>query len=507
MKTTTILFSIALAFETIYSKAIDNISKQSNVSKVEDPFEIVKSKNFIYKFHCSEEKNVCDGFKNDIDYAFNAISKTFEIYKPVSLEVFVDDLTLKHGLGGTLAAVTDTNCVALKTTNKKSSAPYLYPQALVKQLKLNKKPKYKENDFTLLINNCNSLPQYKDNEIRSIIIHEMLHGLGFISAPSVKKLNAETDTDELYFDENDQYGFVTGLVPSFSKKLMNINDITEYMNQLENSKVSKFMPLYVFDKYIVSLKTGEYIFKDMPFYYKEINRKCFPKGSLSIKDLTDEYIFNCIKNISPETQNITSRIIRDNYFNYGTLGIKTYDGKTITLQTLNGSYNQGNSVSHTNNPLKVEYYSRLNKYGYGSDQANELFDLSTGSYKKEYILKYYDENYILYYSDEDDFTVEEMIQLLPNNKKHPLIGNGIVKIMKTIGWTGKGEKRNRKVHYLDETINIPESGTFKYMSMKPVELSNNNKNTLNETEIETTGAQTEEKSTLSKRTFQQLIHL
>jgi len=81
MKTTSIVLSVAFAFQTIYSRAVDNsyyaASNQLNVSKVDDPIEIVESEHFVYKLHCSEEKQYCDGIKNDLEYAFNTISNTF----------------------------------------------------------------------------------------------------------------------------------------------------------------------------------------------------------------------------------------------------------------------------------------------------------------------------------------------------------------------------------------------------------------------------------------------
>ncbi len=84
MKTTAILLSLALAFKTINSKAIDNISKaiadQLNIPEDYDSVEIVKTDNFIYKFHCSEEEKFCNKIKSDLDFAFNTISNTFGKY-------------------------------------------------------------------------------------------------------------------------------------------------------------------------------------------------------------------------------------------------------------------------------------------------------------------------------------------------------------------------------------------------------------------------------------------
>jgi len=469
MKTFIILLPILLAFKTVYSKAIDN------------SYERIKLNNFSYKFHCSEEKKLCDSYKNNIKFACNTISKTFEIYKPISFEVFVDDLS-KYGLQ-VLASVMDVNYVPLRTSNGKSIPSYIFPQALVKQIKINKQPQYKENDFTMLINNCNSLPKFKNNEIRTLIIHEILHGLGFITSPKVTKLTDNIDEvgeSEITFNKNDNYAFNTRMIPSFSKNIMEITKTSEYLDQLGRAKVTSFLPYSIFDKYLVSLKTGEKIFKDIPFYYEEANKVCFPKGSLTLQmmEVNDYYLNKCVKKVSSETQKIVNRIIKDYYFDINTLGIKTYDGEVVPLQTLIGKYLYASSVHHMNSRLNNEYFKRIKEHGYDSDSVKAMLDPNTGRFKKEYILKYYDENYVLYMSDEDDLTVEQMIDELPNNKKHPLIGNGIVKIMITLGWTQKGGKRNNHSHYLDETIKIPDSRTFEVYYKKKYDIEQSNGDTI-----------------------------
>jgi len=80
MKTTSIFFSFALAFKTIYSKALNsnntitseplNIPEQLNIQE-ED-----KNKDFIYDFHCSEDSD-CENIKNDLNFALEKLSNTF----------------------------------------------------------------------------------------------------------------------------------------------------------------------------------------------------------------------------------------------------------------------------------------------------------------------------------------------------------------------------------------------------------------------------------------------
>ena len=78
MKITSILFSLSLAFQSIYSKAIDNkiFLEQLAVPEEDSSFKLVENENFIYKFHCSEESK-CDQIQSDLDFALNKVSNAF----------------------------------------------------------------------------------------------------------------------------------------------------------------------------------------------------------------------------------------------------------------------------------------------------------------------------------------------------------------------------------------------------------------------------------------------
>jgi len=412
MKVSSILLSLALAFKAVNSKAInDKITfEQINVVEEDSSFELVESDNFIYKFHCSEEPEYCNKLKDDLDFAFNSLSNAFEFYQPIVFEVFVDDLIKKYKLNA-LAAVTDPNYVPLKTSRNRSSTSYIYPQALVKQLKLNKQPKYKKNDFIMFINNCNSIPKSKDNEIRSIMLHEIFHGLGFMSLADVYELtdndvfNIDAPDQQLRFNETAKYAIFPYMAPLYSEKLLEITDEEEYINQLTNTEASSFLPLSIFDKNIASLKTGKKIFADLKSYHKEVNEKCLPKdGShLILKDIHDKFSKNCFESLSSKTQETITSIIRDNYFSCHTLGILTKDGDMVPLQTMDKTYFSGSSISHINDPLYDEIYAAIRE-----NRTESIMDLyENDKLKIEAAKKYYDENFILYFSDDDDLTVEQ----------------------------------------------------------------------------------------------------
>jgi len=490
MKVSTLLISAALAFKAIYSKAIDEtdsvIAEQIDVVKGDDSVDVINSNNFIYKFHCSDEEDYCKKVKNNLDFAFNTLSNTFEIYEPIVLEVYVDDITLnysQYGLAAAmLAAVIDPNFVPLKTSKKSSSIPYLYPQALVKQLKLNKEPDYKKNDFVLVINNCNSIPEFRNNEIRSILIHEILHGLGFLSSTKVINLD-NVNNPTVNFDNNSTYAFLPYVTPFYNEKMLEINDVQEYSSELLNTELSKFTPFSSFDKYIVSIETGKKIFEGLKSYYEELNKNCLPTDGapFTYQNFTTIFIKECFgNNLSSKTQEKIADVI-ENYFKFNSLGFLTKDGEIIPLQTFNGMYTSASSVSHPTNPV----YNLINEKKDDPDfSVEDIMNVNNGIFNLDVILENYDENFILYYADQDNFTVEEMMELLPNNKKHPLIGDGIVKVMQTLGWTTKGEKRSKSVYYVDESIEIPEAGNFEFQIKKMYELLGPLQLTPSEPEVE-----------------------
>ena len=338
----------------------------------------------------------------------------------------------------------------------------------------------------MIINN----KKVQNNEIRSILIHEMLHGLGFMSTVSIKKLtnnyvfSITNPTEELHFNETEKYVFLPNIFPLYSEKLIEITDEEEYIDQLYNTEFSKFLPFTVFDKNLVSLKSSEKIFGKLKTFYKEANKKCLPKdGSpLLMKDSNNKYVSDCFDNLSSKTQKIITDTIKERFFEFQSLGILTKDGDTIPLQTFNGTFAPGSSISHPVNPLYDEAVIALSENR--TDFVNAVYNGTSHKFYKEAVSKYYDDNYILYYADNDDLTVEEMLELLPNNKKHPLIGNGIVKVLETLGWTEKGKRRSNKTYYLDESINIPEAKNFEFIIKKIYEFSYHDTfSTIIETEI------------------------
>jgi len=377
----------------------------------------------------------------------------------VVFETYVEDF----GLIGVLASVTDMNFIPLKSSN--DSATYLYPQSLSKQLNLNGKPDYKKNDFLMLINSIYF--QDGNRDLRKILIHELLHGLGFGSGITMSKMSDEDTSEEeensIISNDGSDYAFIPSSSIAFydEKKLVEIKDKNEFLIQYYNTEITEFLPYEIFDKYLVSMKSGEKLLSDIEFYSKELNQKCLPKdGSpLLIKDSTNKFMKDCFDQLSPETQETVKQIINDYFFKAHSLGFQTDNGDIVQLQTFDDNFYSTSSISHPNDVFE-EWLQQTLKEDQDSFIANYM-DLNTHKFKMEKISSHYDENYILY-SENNDTPMEDMLKYFPNNKNHPLIGDGIVNVLKTLGWTEKGGKKGKEIYDVDETVQVPESKKFEY---------------------------------------------
>jgi len=336
----------------------------------------------------------------------------------------------------------------------------------------------------MVINNWNSFPQLKNNELRSLLLHELMHGLGFISNLSLLKLDNDTTdvdvekyiADPMIYEEGDVYAIFTNPILNFSDHLKDINDITEYIDQLKQTEITQFYPLSIFDKNFVSLETGERLFDRLPFFYEEINQKCLPNDGTSMlyTKLTNKFGKDCIEKLGKETQDGVTSIAKNYFFKANTIGILTTDGEIVPIQTVDGVFFPGSSINHPRSTYVEKFYFDLYKQNY-TEEVVATFDMEEVAkgllaLNKETIAKYYDGNFMLYMSDIDNLTVEEMLETVAKDNKYGLIGDGIFKVMTTLGWTEKGEPRIEEVFTVDESLYIPEAKAFENLMMRKFDL-------------------------------------
>ncbi|ORX78625.1 hypothetical protein BCR32DRAFT_269958 [Anaeromyces robustus] len=468
------LYIIFVLFKFVCTVIITN----SNSTKFQSSYnEVIETKNFKYNFHCIDNfNNACNIIKNDFIYSFEVLSNTLEFYQQIVFEVYVDDFS-KYGLEHFIGQAVDINYIPLKKLNNKEwSQTYVYTQALAKQLNIKNKPVYKKNDFIMIFNNLKSNPQalkiFNRKKYSRIIIHEIIHAFGFTNNEILHELK---NTDEplslllspIIYDEEkqaaDSVKFVPKIILSFPWELLKqSNNINEYIQNLSNSKFLMFSPLSIFTKNIVDINTKEYLFKNLSLLHKEFN--CFDNdndndnNNILMNNLIEKKYFQCYEQLSEKTKKLVTKIAKDYFLKEKSIGFLINENHVIPLQTFNEIFYPGSSVIH------IDF-----------EKNNEIPDDDDTSFllNKDNIKYYYKEDTLLYYTQSDNVTNEEFLEIVGKNNKYGLIGPGIIEILKTMGWTEKGESRSSyDIYYVDNDYIFPEQNTFKYITIKYNKLFN-----------------------------------
>ncbi|ORX80104.1 hypothetical protein BCR32DRAFT_327831 [Anaeromyces robustus] len=449
MKVLNILYSAALAIKAVSSWVINKSFDEESIMKIENNLETIEindNENFIYKIHCFKNNmKECNIIKNNLSNTLDILSNTLEFYQPIVFEAYIDDFTLYDmtGLGGGITF--DINSIPLRLTNNTSSPPYVFPQALAKQLNLNKQPKFKKNDFILLISTrvCSS-------DLSRILLHEIFHGLGFQTQFSLIYENEESNNNllipvSLYNSNND---------------LKNKKSKEELDEAYENINISGFSPMTIFEKHIVDINTKKPIYENLTFLYKIFNQ-CL-KDKVKLKDLDYDTYLKCYKTTMNHTLvNEVLNISKNYLLKSQSIGFLTNEDDTILLKTFDNSFDEGSSVCHTDT---------IKNYNDPEEVENNIGE--------ENISKYFDENFIMYYKQFDDLPMETIIKSIINDENHNnVIGKGILDILKTLGWIEKGKERDvNNIYYLAEDIDLPEENEFEeyYMNVKVFNQIENN---------------------------------
>jgi len=484
MKFSNILLSVALTFSVAYSKSLNYDIIKRNASN--GTTEHIEYKNFSYNFNCLEDNDgACDNMKRALNKVIDILGSTFEIYKPIVFDAYVVDLD-KYGMKGVGGMDIDNKNVALKTSE--NEPPYVYPQALVKQLNLNKEIEFKENDFNILLNNKN----YREDILLRLITHEIIHGLGFIEFHKIDYVSDDENMENIglknfVFNEKSDLNDAKILPrPIIKYDLEQINQSKTCGDVLKGSVIG-FTPLSIFEKYIVDINSKEKVLEGLNNLYQEFN------NCLKDKKLSNDKK-KCYESVSPNSKKLMSEIPTKYYMKKDSIGFLTNDNTVVVpLQTFESEYGSGSSVCHSridyeafmdaydkyeNNikkDLKGEFnekYKSLNCNNSVSEACNQLnemlpsLDEEINNYAKteeakdlyweKNISKYLDENFLMNFVTLQHFTSDYLLSTVGKNNRHGIIGNGIVDIFKTIGWTEKGQLKSDAIYYVVDDIDFPK---------------------------------------------------
>jgi len=275
-----------------------------------------------------------------------------------------------------------------------------------------------------------------DNQyFAGMLAHEILHGMGiyYLIQP------------------------LSNMIPDFGIKpdvVLPPMDINEYEGDggvlLD---VKTFLPPSIYEKNFVDLKkmvemngvlTENYYFFDENYYgaFRDFPLNFVVHRPLEDDEELDRQQFNRV------LSNWRGYPIAENFYQAGStansVGFLTKEGEIIKLQTYDNEYS--NDLFHISTPYDCESHNKCS--------IEDTTDHHLLKYGPDFVMlsKYYLMG----------LTAEEKIELIAPNNTYGLLGDNIVHMLTTMGWTEKGHEPNNKLYYviLQEelsNLNIEES--------------------------------------------------
>ncbi|ORX42151.1 hypothetical protein BCR36DRAFT_338006 [Piromyces finnis] len=376
--------------------------KKFEVDATEDLFKINKGKYsksiindpFNLNVHCYSTED-CENYPARIQEGAYFIAQTFEFYQTVNVNVtifpFCRYMQNESGCESVMGITYPPTFISLSET--KDSEPFLYPQALVKQLDVDSDISYDPIDFLIYLNSSYKPIESQDNRAL-IAAHEILHGLGFFH--QINPISVYLNNYQNYFNND------FALPP------------IRYEETENTIAYNGWTPFSIFDKYIVnSSKPDEYLYGKLEKYKThEVNFE------ISIKrPTTQQYnkFMSTFKALENDVEANAGGIEVANLFStLNAVGFRTKDGKVVELQTFDGRYESASSISHINVPFKCK--------------SSSTCTVTNASIN---------ENYLMYFTVISKASTSRLVNAFKESK-HELVGSDIVRIMCTLGWNEKG---------------------------------------------------------------------
>jgi len=352
----------------------------------EDPFNL--------NVHCYSERD-CGDYPTKVQEGAYYISQALEFYNQVFVNVtifpfcnFIDD---KNNCKSIMGITYPPTFVALKEAA--DGEPYLYPQALVKQLEVDTNIDFEPIDFQIYLNSDYHPDPSQDNR-DLIAAHEIIHGLGFFH---------QINPVSVYINNYKNYFRNDFALPPIS-----------YFETDDKIIFEGWTPFSIFDKYIVSTANpSDYLHRKLIKYTDhDIKVQVSTRRPTNAQYNAFKSAFQALENDKEANEGGVE--VAKLFSTLNAVGFHTKDGKVVELQTFDGAYESASSISHTSVPFTCRDSSTCN--------------VSNASIT---------ENYLMYFTVISRASTEKLINTFKNKSKHDLIGDDIVSIMCTLGWNEK----------------------------------------------------------------------
>jgi hypothetical protein len=346
---------------------------------------------FEFSVECMEDEEECTYIKDHIKSAGTYISYIFNIYKTIKVDVHILSFC-KHMKKDHCESITAlTYAPSFVTLNITGQGIYSYPQALVKQLEINERIKrYASSDISLYFN-TDYLKEHNYGNYLLVAAHEIIHGMGFFhlitTASAAFKMNFKEDRvipQPLAHHYRTSHG--------------------------EEKAYQGWIPFTVFDRYLVEVDYPDvYIHQGIQEYLMDVQAH---------KLLSEEAVMQHFENleVTPSVHAYSKSLVHA-FTTREAIGFRTYDGEVVILQTYK-AYEPISSISHIHAPFSCE-------------SANDC-------YIPKEKLKDVDDNYLMYYTIITR-SLNELVNRYSLQNSYGFIGEKIIKILKTIGWTEKSD--------------------------------------------------------------------
>jgi len=278
---------------------------------------------FKINFYCSETPNICEKAKTSFERATQKIAVALKIKTQIVVQASLYSFCKVKGDSycSNNSSIGSAAASAYHILNN-NGTKYLYPQPLVKQM--DEIGIYLDTDITSDFNSDYSFYFSGDDIIEDgqidfeyVVIHELIHGLGFATA------------FQKYF--------------SLVAKVIDDQDfLSPGLSLINNTYVSNWRSIQIFDKSVVSTANNV----SLNTYNNDIMKFTSSSGLLSPLQYHNEFIQ------SVEPYQAAKRILDVASNKTGSLVFQTSEGDNITLYTKDKEFLQGTSIAHLSDDYK-----------------------------------------------------------------------------------------------------------------------------------------------------------
>ncbi|RHZ48298.1 hypothetical protein Glove_553g39 [Diversispora epigaea] len=299
------------------SKPYERVAVECPPTQNNDSYVKRETTNFFRVYHtCNSNAALCNKIKIAFDDAGKEISKVLKLKQIIYVKATFANFYPQIFLG----AADSTRYIPLTSDDKIIRR---YPQALVKQFSLDVHPAYNDFDIYALFNSAydwwfrtdDETIKYNQYDFYSVVLHELIHGLGFASSWS-NNLENSVNQD------------TTGLTPTYSFYGFYGNQFTGFTER-------------IFDRYVKFMRNS--VVSTSTYYTYQLN-EAVPSGTPF--NTNSEFVTEVKSSPQWKFAEYAFESATTNYSLYFSPAKDTSWNEHIYLESGLQPYDQGSSISH-----------------------------------------------------------------------------------------------------------------------------------------------------------------